>query len=77
MATFFKKMFSQEGSVSLMRVLTFLVVIDIMSVWTAACLKDWKVDDLPWGIVTIFGIMITGKAVQKFAEPSTATPTIP
>ena len=66
---FFKDMFSDSNSVSLTRILTFLVVTDIMTVWTIECIKNFKMQDIPWGPVSVIGLMITGKVVQKFAEP--------
>jgi hypothetical protein len=57
--------------ISMTRLLSFLVIVDIMAVWTFECLKTWKIADIPNGVVAIFGLMITGKAVQKFAEKST------
>jgi hypothetical protein len=68
------------GRISMMRVLTFLVVVDIMAVWTATCIKDMIVDttdmslnDFPWGVVSVIGLMVTGKAVQRFAEKDSST----
>lgn len=59
------------GGISLMRVLTFLVVGDIMTVWTLTCLKDLEITDIPWGAVSVIGVMVTGKAMQRFAESDT------
>jgi len=57
------------GHVSMMRVLTFFVVVDIMVVWTISCIKSgFTIQDFPVGVVGIFLSVVTGKAVQRFAE---------
>jgi hypothetical protein len=67
--------------VSMMRVLAFLVVIDIMAVWTATCVKDMIVNtadmslnDIPWGVVSVISIMIIGKVTQRFGEGKNQSP---
>jgi len=66
---YFLKMFSDDSSVSLMRVLTAFVALDVMVTWTVACIYTWKIQDIPWGVVSIFTAMVVGKAAQRFAEP--------
>jgi len=60
-------MFS-TGQISLMRVLTFFVVGNIMIVWTIECIKISKIADIPSGVVAIFIAMVGGKALQRFGE---------
>jgi hypothetical protein len=62
-----KNIFS-SGGVSLMRILTAIVVLDIMSVWTIDCIKSWKIQDIPTGVVGVFIAMVGSKALQVFAE---------
>jgi len=65
--TFLRDTF-RHGGISLMRVLTAVVVLDIMGVWTIDCIKSWKMQDIPSGVVGVFIAIIGGKAVQRFAE---------
>jgi len=67
---FFSDMLSSSDNVSLTRVLTFFVVCDIMIVWTIECIKNFKMVDIPWGPVSIIGLMVSGKVIQRFAEPT-------
>ena len=62
------KMFSDSPEVSMTRVLLFLTVIDTLIVWNLDCLKYWKMQDIPWGAVSLVAVLMGGKAVQKFAE---------
>jgi hypothetical protein len=68
MKEFLKQAFSSNESVSIMRILTVFVVLDIMATWTVTCIKDMDINDIPWGVVAVLGAMIGGKAVQKFGE---------
>jgi len=68
MREFLKQALSSDQSVSLMRILTAFVVLDIMMTWTATCIKDMDLNDIPWGVVAVLTAMITGKAVQRFGE---------
>lgn len=65
---YLKKMLSDSREVSLVRVLTLFVVLDVIFVWNINCIKTATMQDIPWGAVSIVAIMITGKAAQRFSE---------
>ena len=69
----FKVIFS-SGGLSLMRILTAVVVLDIMTVWTIDCIKNMEIQDMPSGVVGIFVAMVGSKALQVFAEQPAKTP---
>jgi hypothetical protein len=56
------------GDISLTRILSAVVVTDIMSVWTFNCIKSGTISDIPWGTVAIFSTAFTCKVIQRFAE---------
>ena len=57
------------GQISMMRFLTFFVVIDIMVMWNISIIKnDWDIQDFPTGVIAIFTAMVLGKVGQRFAE---------
>lgn len=51
-----------------MRLMSLLIVIDVMAIWSFACLIDKEINDIPWGVVSIVAIAFGAKAAQKFAE---------
>jgi hypothetical protein len=58
-----------SGEISMMRVLTFFVVVDIMGVWTISCVRHgFDMQEVPYGVAGIFTAVILGKAGQRFAE---------
>ena len=68
-----KKLFSEEGSVSMMRVVSFVTVVDILSVWSYTCIVTKKVEDVPTNVLAIFVTVISGKVLQKFKEAKTTS----
>ncbi len=54
-----------------MRILTFFVVGDIMTVWTVCCISAKTTQDIPAGVVGIFIAMVGGKVWQSFSEVKT------
>ena len=71
---FLKKLVSEEGTVSMMRVVMVVTVIDILSVWSYTCIVSKKIDDIPTNVVAVFVAVISGKVLQKFKEmPTTST----
>jgi len=57
------------GGISMMRFLTFFVIVDIMLVWTISCVKaGFVIQDIPTGVAGIFLAIIAGKLGQRFAE---------
>uniref|UniRef100_A0A7V3JAH1 Uncharacterized protein n=1 Tax=candidate division CPR3 bacterium TaxID=2268181 RepID=A0A7V3JAH1_UNCC3 len=68
MKSFLREMLSESVRVSLMRVVSLIVVFNVMLVWTIVCIYKREVVDMPWGVVSIVAVVVTGKAVQKFGE---------
>lgn len=68
-----KQLFSEEGSVSMMRVVSFVTVVDILSVWSYTCIVTKKVEDVPTNVLAIFITVISGKVLQKFKEAKTTS----
>ncbi|MEN6375341.1 MAG: hypothetical protein ABFD75_11265 [Smithella sp.] len=60
------------GDISLMRILSALVVANVMIVWTIMSFKAGKIEDVPWGTVAVFSTAFLCKAVQRFAENDSA-----
>ena len=57
------------GGISMMRFLTFFVVVDIMLVWTISCAKaGFAMQDFPTGVAGVFLAVVMGKVGQRFAE---------
>ena len=57
------------GRISMMRVITFFVVIDIMGVWTISCFRHgFDIQEIPAGVAGIFAAVVVGKMGQRFAE---------
>ena len=52
----------------MLRVLSAITVVDILSMWTYACVKSGKIEDFPTNVVVIFGTVIGGKVLQKIQE---------
>lgn len=58
-----------NGRISMMRVLAFFVVVDVMVVWTISCIKHaFDMQDVPYGVGGIVLAAFLGKAGQRFAE---------
>lgn len=68
-----KTLFGEEGSVSMMRVVAFGTVVDILSVWSYTCIVTKKVEDVPTNVLAIFIAVISGKVLQKFKEAKTTS----
>lgn len=57
------------GRISMMRVLTFFVVVDIVGVWTISCIRHgFDIQDIPTGVLGVFTAIVLGKMGQRFAE---------
>jgi len=68
MKEWIKKAFSNSGDVSIMRIVTILIVFNIMAVWTITCLSQGEMVDMAAGNVSVLGIAILGKGLQSFGE---------
>jgi len=66
-----KSLFSETGEMSMTRVIAFFVTLVIMGTWMITCLSKMNFEDIPWGVVSVLAIVITGKTVQRFAEGPT------
>ena len=71
-----KELFSKEDSVSMMRVMMFFVIVDIMSLWTYLSIRSNQFIEIPYEIIALVGAIVAGKVGQKFAERN-GTPTKP
>jgi len=57
------------GRISMMRVITFFVVIDVVGVWTISCIRHgFDMQDIPTGVLGVFTTVVLGKMGQRFAE---------
>ena len=61
-------MLGENGKVSTTRVLTFFVVIDIMTVWTIMCIQKGEFVEFPTELIGLIGTFLTAKVFQKFGE---------
>jgi uncharacterized integral membrane protein len=79
---FILDMHSAESNVSWTRWMGTFILADIMFVWTLSCLlgANWQLEfalnDMPWGIVTIVGIVFGGKLGQAIADKVGTDPPI-
>jgi hypothetical protein len=58
------------GKLSAMRLAALLWIVGVLIVWIIASLKgpDPKLETIPDSVITLIGILITGKVVQRFGE---------
>jgi len=64
---FLLSMFSEDKSISMMRITSFMVCINVMAVWTWECLTD-KFTDIGLNNALLVAAAIGGKALQSFAD---------
>jgi len=62
------KLFGSNSEVSMMRVMSFGIVSNIMIVWTVACWKEGAIVAIGWDNASLLMTAMLGKAVQRFAE---------
>ena len=49
--------------------LSFLVwALGVFLVWAIVSLKNWALSDMPWEMITIIGLLMTGKVFQLYKE---------
>jgi branched-subunit amino acid transport protein AzlD len=65
---FLNKLVTAGSGTSSMRAIAIVVVFNVMVVWTCVCFKDLKIADIPWGVLSLVALVLTGKVVQRFAE---------
>ena len=63
-----KELFGESSNVSMMRAMMFIVVLNVMGVWTALCVKNGEFMDMPPEGIALIGTMVAGKTAQKFGE---------
>lgn len=68
MKDWFVKLFSADGSVSMMRVMTAYVILNVMITWTVCCIKSGTFIPIDLGTGALITGVVLGKAVQSFAE---------
>ena len=66
--SFFEKLITAGSGTSSMRVIAITVVVNIMVVWSIVCLFKKDIVDIPFGVLSVLGLVVTGKVVQRFAE---------
>lgn len=57
-----------KGNTSSMRIAFLCLVVGVFLVWAIVCVMSKAIVDLPSGIQTVLGMIMTGKVAQKFAE---------
>ena len=66
--SFFENLVTAGSGTSSMRVIAITVVVNIMVVWSIVCLFKKDIVDIPFGVLSVLGLVVTGKVVQRFAE---------
>jgi len=72
--SFFNRMVTAGSGTSSMRVIAIFVIVNIMIVWSLVCIKKLDIVDIPWGVLGMAGLVITGKVAQRFTEGSDQIP---
>jgi hypothetical protein len=76
MKNFFLQMLdARDPSVSSSRFLSLMTVLVILYTWMWVSLYTQTVHDIPIGVYTLAAVVVTGKAVEKFAERTTTVET--
>ena len=57
-----------DGGLSMMRMLTFLVVVAIVVVWAIMCFIKGDLLDIPGGVLGVLITALAGKFLQKGVE---------
>lgn len=57
-----------DGNLSSIRLAFLLWAAGVLVVWIIMSLKGTKLADIPPEVLTVLGILMTGKVVQKFSE---------
>ncbi len=65
---FLSSMFSSNQTISWTRTVGFLIIVDILTVWTVACIANRQYISIPWSDASILIAALTGKVVQSFSE---------
>lgn len=68
MKEFLKKMFSSQGDVSWMRVMSTFVILDVIIQWNITCLAKMKFEDIPINAAGLVGGILVAKVAQTFGE---------
>jgi RsiW-degrading membrane proteinase PrsW (M82 family) len=76
MKDFFLKMLSSvDPSVSSTRFLSVVTVLTILYAWLWVSIFNQELQDIPTGVWTLVGIVITGGAIRGFSENKTGSST--
>lgn len=74
MKTFFLKMISSvDPSVSSTRFLSLVTVLTVLYVWLFISIFTRTIHDIPMGVCTFVGLVITGGAIRGFSENKSNT----
>lgn len=67
----------QNGSFSSTRLAFLLWAIGVLAVWIVISIRGGAIQPLPESLIMILGVLMTGKVVQKWAEPKSESPANP
>ena len=65
LSQFFKE---DNGNLSATRLTMILWAFGIFAIWAYVSCHKKEISEIPASVITIMGIMVSGKAVQKFGE---------
>jgi hypothetical protein len=71
------KLFSNDPSVSWTRWMGTIIILDVLISWNIACFRSVRIEDVPWGAVTLIITAFTGKVGQAVADRINADPKKP
>jgi hypothetical protein len=60
-----------DGELSALRVAMLLWVVGVLVAWIVVSMMHRALQDLPGQVVTVIGVLVTGKTVQRFSERDT------
>lgn len=66
-----------SGGISVLRVVTLLWMSLVFVVWTYVAFHNGTVPDLPSGVVSICGLTLGAKVIQRFGEKDNEQPPPP
>ena len=71
----FKEFIQEEnGKLSVTRLMFFLWGLGVLAVWIFACVSSKTIHPIDSTVITLIGVFLTGKVVQRFGENSDIPP---
>ena len=74
MNKFLHKLITAGSGTSSMRAIAIFVVLNVMIVWSLVCIKKLDIVDIPFGVVSMVALVITGKVIQRMSEGNDQIP---